>query len=121
MEAAKWPRLAPARVSHGLGPVVSWPGDIGRAVSQLHTGDHAKLVEARNILRRQAFDVNQLVARIARAVDSAGCFESIQRRADASVASGMGERLEAATIQFGHECGEFVGGVEGFTAPCCLG
>ena len=60
-----------------------------------------------------ALDVHDLMTGIARAVDAACVLHRVERRSDPPVTGGVGEGLEASTLERGDELGEHVRRVEG--------
>ncbi len=60
--------------------------------------------------------MDDLVARVARSVDGAGPFDGVEDGADAPVAGGVDEALEAARVEAGEQLGELLRRVEGVAA-----
>lgn len=88
----------------------------------LHAGHDVERREAREVLGVQAFDMDDLVAGVPGAVDGAGLLDGVQYGADATVAGGVHEALEATGVERGEQVRELLGRVEGVApvvgAPC---
>jgi hypothetical protein len=64
----------------------------------LEIGNHAEVLKTRQILWIDEFQMSNLMARVAAAVEGTGVFERIQRHPSGAVADGMNMYLEAFNI-----------------------
>src|SRR5262249_55786528 len=113
VQAADRPRLVPAVGTDVRGPDLSGPADLGGAVPGLQAGDHATLGEARQVGGVQALHVDDLVPGVARPVDRLGVLDRVEDGADAAVAGGVDETLEAPCVELGQQIRELGRRIEG--------
>ena len=83
---------------------------------RLHARDHSQLLEPRDVLLVQAFNVDQLIPPVARPVLFFGIFDRIQRGADSPIADRMDENLEFHQVQPRHHLLEFLRWIVQLTA-----
>jgi len=74
----------------------------------LHACNHSQLLEPRDVLLIQTFNVDQLIPPVARPVLFFGIFDRIQRSPDSPVPDRMDENLELHPVQPRHYLLEFL-------------
>lgn len=90
-QTTECPRILPPGGANRLCPLAR---NIRGAMSGLHASDYAHLLEARDIPRIQALDMDQLIPSVAWPVLFPRILNRIQRCADSPVTDGMDEDLE---------------------------